>query len=610
MKKNRIMKNISLIAIICCLLFSCQSEEELVGNAKTGYLRLQVNTVTSTTDVETKADSDPSLTITILKSDGTTVVKTIADHKTLTGEPIELEAGQYIINAASAGMNGTESGFNTPYYFGTKSFSIRASESTPVTVTCSLANVKVSVNFSSAVKEAFLSANVQISSALSNVTARSFKMNEDKGAAYFPVGGLTATLVVVNKAGQVNTMTTRIPTTGEVKARYHYILNYTMKSDDNTSGSVGGVTVTADDKEKWYKYEIPVSSTPTTSLMLKGIANAWSNFAYVEGVASFAGTFDASKLQFEYQKNGASGWQKVVAEAVNGNEYKAKLSGLDPNTQYQYRLAYRNGSEEYVSGAIGTFTTETQTPLYNGGFEYWNKSGNNWYANESGVSFWDSSNPGATTMGDNYNVTTQSTEVVHSGSSAAKLASRYIVIKFAAASLYTGSFVKLNGTSSATLDWGQSFTSRPTNLRGYLQYAPGKINRKPENIPSDKYPEGVENITSETDDWCSIYIVLTTKKFTVDNADMSKFPNFANMSLNEGVVAYGELPISQCVNSEGNWKSFDIELKYRDLATKPTHIIIVCSSSKYGDYFAGGDKSVLYLDDFELVYGDNPATVE
>ena len=262
------MKNIYVIVsfFIALVLFSCQSEEDLVGNAKTGYLRLQVNTVTSTTDVETKADSDPSLTITILKSDGTTVVKTIADHKTLTGEPIELEAGQYIINAASAGMNGTESGFNTPYYFGTKSFSIRASESTPVTVTCSLANVKVSVNFSSAVKEAFLSANVQISSALSNVTARSFKMNEDKGAAYFPVGGLTATLVVVNKAGQANTMTTRIPTTGEVKARYHYILNYTMKSDDNTSGSVGGVTVTADDKEKWYKYKEPVFQKTETIL--------------------------------------------------------------------------------------------------------------------------------------------------------------------------------------------------------------------------------------------------------------------------------------------------------------------------------------------------------
>jgi hypothetical protein len=96
----------------------------------------------------------------------------------------------------------------------------------------------------------------------------------------------------------------------------------------------------------------------------------------------------------------------------------------------------------------------------------------------------------------------------------------------------------------------------------------------------------------------------------VDNTKMDQFPVFANMGLSDGVVAYAELPISECVSTNGQWKEFNLQLKYRDLATKPTHIIIVCSSSKYGDYFTGSDSSVLYLDDFELVYGDNPATVE
>lgn len=584
------MKKISLIAIICCLLFSCQSEEDLVGNAKTGYLRLQVNTVTSTTDVETKADSDPSLTITILKSDGTTVVKTIADHKTLTGEPIELEAGQYIINAASAGMNGTESGFNTPYYFGTKSFSIRASESTPVTVTCSLANVKVSVNFSSAVKEAFLSANVQISSALSNVTARSFKMNEDKGAAYFPVGGLTATLVVVNKAGQANTMTTRIPTTGEVKARYHYILNYTMKSDDNTSGSVGGVTVTADDKEKWYKYEIPVSSTPTTSLMLKGIANAWSNFAYVEGVASFAGTFDASKLQFEYQKSGASGWQTVVAEAVNGNEYKAKLSGLDPNTQYQYRLAYRNGSEEYVSGSTSSFITETQNKIPNLNFDGWNDSEGYWTPNASGEDvFWDTANGGTKTV---KIYPTEPEEVNVKNGKAVKLKSlKAPMVNLAAGNIYTGKFKKANMSLTnpgAELDFGQSFNERPTQLKGWYMYQPGTVD----------YSKNTALPTGSTD-MGSIYIVLTDwdKPFAVSTSSGT----FLNPATDPGIIAYGELSFNEMMEDYSN---FTIDLKYRSLTRKPTHILIVCSASKYGDYFTGSTSSVLYVDEFDLIYGE------
>ena len=44
------MKKISLFLMICCILFSCQSEEEIVNTAKdTGYLRLAVSTVASTT---------------------------------------------------------------------------------------------------------------------------------------------------------------------------------------------------------------------------------------------------------------------------------------------------------------------------------------------------------------------------------------------------------------------------------------------------------------------------------------------------------------------------------------------------------------------------------
>ena len=73
------------------------------------------------------------------------------------------------------------------------------------------------------------------------------------------------------------------------------------------------------------------------------------------------------------------------------------------------------------------------------------------------------------------------------------------------------------------------------------------------------------------------------------------------------VVAYGILPDAECVPS-AEWKRFSIDLVYKNLKVKPTHIIIVISSSKYGDNFTGSTKSLLYLDDLELVYGDNPQT--
>mgnify|MGYP003274428348 FL=1 len=71
------------------------------------------------------------------------------------------------------------------------------------------------------------------------------------------------------------------------------------------------------------------------------------------------------------------------------------------------------------------------------------------------------------------------------------------------------------------------------------------------------------------------------------------------------MVAYGALPDAQCVASSA-WKEFTIDLVYKNLEKKPTHIIVVFSSSKYGDYFTGSTSSLLYLDDLELIYGDNP----
>ena len=85
---------------------------------------------------------------------------------------------------------------------------------------------------------------------------------------------------------------------------------------------------------------------------------------------------------------------------------------------------------------------------------------------------------------------------------------------------------------------------------------------------------------------------------------MDEFPNWETDSR---VIAYGSLPNEQNVHSNGQWKEVNIPLVYRDLARKPTHLLVVFSASKYGDYFHGGKGSTLYLDDFEFIYGDTPS---
>jgi hypothetical protein len=52
----------------------------------------------------------------------------------------------------------------------------------------------------------------------------------------------------------------------------------------------------------------------------------------------------------------------------------------------------------------------------------------------------------------------------------------------------------------------------------------------------------------------------------------------------------------------GVWKEYTIPIVYNDMDVIPTHIIISCSASQYGDYFVGSTSSRLWLDDFELIY--------
>ena len=308
--------------------------------------------------------------------------------------------------------------------------------------------------------------------------------------------------------------------------------------------------------------------------------NAWSKYAFVEANCSF-----------EYVKQGETSWNKVSAKA-DGSKVSAKIEGLQPATAYQCRLVDASGS---VLGE-STFTTETATPLYNGNFDLWHQDGKTWYAGEAGHSFWDTSNPGTTTgLGAvvNINPTQGNSTVVHTpGGKSAELKSQFKV-KFAAASLYTGSFGSLVGMNGAKIKFGRSFASRPFALHGFFQYAPVAVTHIGDNQPAGTLSKGDMDV-------CSIYIALAKESYTVDN---TKAETFIQFKTDNNIIAYGELPLKECVSTNGTWKEFTIDLEYKTLE-KPNdmYLIVVASASKYGDYFTGGDGSILYVDDFELIY--------
>lgn len=591
------------ILLLSFIVWSCQNEETVSDK---GYLRVNVGTLVSVNPQNTRiaAGYNPKQIALEILDSSNKVVKSVADWTDLEGVQLELEAGTYTINASSNGFDGSESGIDIPYYAGSAQVAVQTGKEVTATVTCTLANVKVTVNFDESFVKAFQSAAATVASKVSGVNPLNFVMGTASGSAYFPVGDLTATIAVANKAGIQHSQTNEIT---NVKARDHYILNYKVASSGN-----GSVNVVVDGTEKTYTYTFEVPTKSTTKLQVNA-ANAWSRFASLEGeVVSSASTLDDANMTFEYKASDAAAWTSL-APTKDGNLFKATLKGLEPNKTYSYRLKYSDGAEEYMSDAV-SFTTEGVTALVNGNLDGWYKSGKTWYAasqdyfTTNGGSFWDSSNPGTTTGAGalvNVNPTQGNSATVHTmGGQSAELKSQYAsafgIGKFAAASLYAGKFNSLVGTNGAKIDFGQPFTSRPTQLHGFFQYTAGVIDYKGDSTPADL---GI--VKDKTLDQCAVYIALTTKAYQVNNTDLSTFIDFNN---DPGIVAYGELPASDCVSTNGAWKEFAIDLKYHSLTTKPTHIIVVCSSSKYGDYFTGSTNSVMYVDDLELIYGDSPVT--
>lgn len=585
--------------IMAIMAISCTQDLDIDSNR--GFLTLSINSLVSTNDPNATRAAAPqgynakTLHVEIQDADGN-VVKSTDDYASDTEFQgnIELMAGPYTIVAHSANWDGNGSGFDTPYYYGSAKINVIPKGLVKASVTCTLANVKLTVNYDNNFISSFKSAITTIQSGISGIEPLEFVMKEVAKPGYIPAGDFKATLDVVNNSDVSNSMTINFT---DVKPRDHYILNFKLAEAGNLGdGNEPGIKVEVDESTNTYSYTFEVPQKSAISLVTRE-ANAWCNFAMLSAkVTAKTEAFKPTGLSIQWREKAKSDWQEIPYSSLtidNEDNVKADLKGLSPETSYEYRLRYLDGDNEVLSDPV-SFTTEKQIALYNGGFENWWMDDKVAYANEQGVSFWDTSNKGAASFGGSN--TTETTSVVHSGSKAAHLVSKYIVIKFAAASLYTGTFGELVGTSGAKLNWGVPFSSRPTALKGYMQYSPVTVNRVGKNLPADAPAKGEM-------DKCGMYCALLTEILHVDNTDMSTFPDWKN---DPRVIAYGALSDEQNVNSGGKWTEVNIPLVYNDLTKKPTHLLVVFSASKYGDYFHGGEGSTLYVDDFSLEYGDEP----
>ena len=584
-----------LLAVFAFTLWCCQDESSSLSNV--GYLRLAVS---ESGQLNTRA-YDPKIMHVEIQSEDGEIVKQTNDLDEWDGEVFELPVGNYGIIAYSNDYK-EEPAFNSPYYYGDTTVQVKANTETSAKVDCKIANVKVTVNYSEDFKAAFAGRDifVTVGSADEKSSLKTMRFEYGSDAAlYLPsnCGPLKATLNVSKPDGGYY-MLDETEKLAEPKANDHFILNYQM-GDTNK----GDFTVTVDPTTNSYSYTFYINMTALKVSADYGTVNAWATFAYLEANNVTAdGEVDPSTVKFNYRKKGETEWQEIDAIEESNGTYTARPTGLKDNTTYEYCLAV-----DGIQTNMGPeFTTEEATELYNGSFDNWHQEGNTWYPNESGVSFWDTSNPGTTQgMGAlvNINPTQGNSSIVYTkGGKSAELKTQHKV-KLAAASLYAGSFGGLVSMKGAKINFGQPFVARPISLHGFFQYAPVAINHVGENQPANTVKE-------DDNDICSIFIALSKGTYQVDNTNTSTLLTEDKIKSSDQFIAYGELPIEQCISTEGKWKEFNIPLKYKNTKDKPTHIIIVCTSSKYGDYFTGGDGSTMYLDDFSLIYEGEPTIWE
>lgn len=179
--------------------------------------------------------------------------------------------------------------------------------------------------------------------------------------------------------------------------------------------------------------------------------------------------------------------------------------------------------------------------------------------------------------------------------------------KFAAGNLFYGKYLKTDVTDGV-IGFGRAFDFperevKPVAVKMWVKYTPsndweGSTSYK----PAGGYDEGHIFITlfdaPDNGDSDSSYrgkygYVVRTK-----NSSRLFDKNASN------VMAYGEKVFTEATAGDG---LIEVTIPFEYYAAKansqPTHIAVVCTASKYGDYFAGGKGSTMYVDDVEIIYG-------
>ena len=615
------MKKILTFMTIClALAVSCTKAELKEKEAGMGVLSMDMS-LSDQTKAMSQDELLSSAQVKIYKADFSGLVRSYTYNN--MPSPFYLAADAYrvdVVAGEAAKETPAAASFENKSYKGSKEFTITAGNVTTVEVVAGVNNAVTSISFDQTVAENFNEGYTFTIGLDAEDAATQLVYNASNSGAegYFIVAGLDEPSFTWTFSGVLAKDGSAFTKTGVIEdivpgKLYKMNLKYTIKDGDLEFTLV--VDYSTDIVDDTIIFE-PVS----TGLALTPVYEIWAAHATVYADVDPNENAGAT-VQFAYSTDGGSTWE--YADGVNYDEgvWKADLTGLTPETEYTYALAI-NG--EHVGSPL-TFTTEAAPNLPNASFEYVSLvSGKDYYkfydpncgVADGSYMFWGSGNGegsegvnGSANMG--IVITTIDTGDKIDGNQSVLCQNNSIVGMLTAGNLFTGQFAGLVGTSGGKVNFGRPWTSRPTALKIWAKYTTGQINiLKNENLGVSKSDYDRAQIKFAIGTWdYKKYGGTKDSPVHVNTTDASTFVDFYT---DESTIANGDLIIyndGYMINNgekvsatTSEWIEYIIPLDYRQLTTYPTHIVISCATSQFGDYFTGYDGGRLWIDAAELIY--------
>ena len=616
------MKKILTYLALCLALaaVSCTKADLKENGAGMGVLSMDMS-LSDQTKAMSQDELLSSAQVKIYKADFSGLVRSYTYNN--MPSPFYLAADAYrvdVVAGEAAKDTPAAASFENKSYKGSKEFTITAGNVTTVEVVAGVNNAVTSISFDQTVADNF-SEGYTFTIGLDAEDAATqlvYNASNSGSEGYFIVAGLDEPSFTWTFSGVLAKDGSAFTKTGVIEdivpgKLYKMNLKYTIKDGDLEFTLV--VDYSTDIVDDTIIFE-PVS----TGLALTPVYEIWAAHATVYADVDPNENAGAT-VQFAYSTDGGSTWE--YADGVNYDEgvWKADLTGLTPSTEYTYALAI-NG--EHVGSPL-TFTTEAAPNLPNASFEYVSLvSGKDYYkfydpncgVADGSYMFWGSGNGegsegvnGSANMG--IVITTIDTGDKIDGNQSVLCQNNSIVGMLTAGNLFTGQFAGLVGTSGGKVNFGRPWTSRPTALRIWAKYTTGQINiLKNENLGVSKSDYDRAQIKFAIGTWdYKKYGGTKDSPVHVNTTDASTFVDFYT---DESTIANGDLIIyndgyminngAKVTATTSGWIEYTIPLDYRQFTTYPTHIVISCATSQFGDYFTGYDGGRLWIDAAELIY--------